>query len=89
MLTDASQSGLEWRTEAKNLDFFTLCDHTTLCLTRRVNQRTAHRGWTLLTRPVATVPRPGMENTSSTGMRKGLSRSPLGNDRLYSMGDMK
>jgi hypothetical protein len=30
------------------------------------------------TRPVATVPRPLMENTSSTGMRKGLSTSRTG-----------
>src|ERR1700740_1016317 len=29
-------------------------------------------------RPVATVPRPVMENTSSTGIRNGLSRSRTG-----------
>ncbi len=32
----------------------------------------------LSTRPVATVPRPVIENTSSTGIRNGLSRSRFG-----------
>ena len=30
------------------------------------------------TRPVTTVPRPEIENTSSTGIRNGLSMHPLG-----------
>src|SRR3954467_2637511 len=34
--------------------------------------------WPRSTRPVTTVPRPEMEKTSSTGMRKGLSISRLG-----------
>ncbi len=36
-------------------------------------------------RPVTTVPRPEMENTSSTGIRKGLSTSRLGTGMYWSI----
>ena len=36
-------------------------------------------------RPVTTVPRPEMENTSSTGIRKGLSISRLGTGMYWSI----
>ena len=48
---------------------------TVFCVGRRPTISTSSPTLTLprSTRPVATVPRPAMENTSSTGIRNGLS----------------
>ena len=75
--TNAGEDRLDLSAEADDLNFVTFVTNTTLHLMHR-EQRLSVEEMGLLTRPVATVPRPEMEKTSSTGSKKGLSRSPGG-----------
>lgn len=75
-LTDASESSLQGGAKTNNLNISSLVGNTALDLewtSEPQSREQSHKR----TRPVATVPRPEIEKTSSMGIRKGFSKSPI------------
>lgn len=100
LLTDTGDGGLQGRAEANNFHLGTFEGNTTLDLIILIHWMPATTKKKKLTRPVATVPRPEIENTSARGLasarhskpwdspsiasKKGFSRSRAGNSNQSS-----